>query len=189
MDNRERAKRFLRARTDLNQNGEETKTRVYELTGVPASALVAYEDPESTRALNVDYVQRLADHYGLNAAWLLGQSDSWSKAADIRQACEVTGLSPEAIQALQDLMQDDGTKRFINAFLASEEFAGMVYSLRRMQDASVQDRSDSPVDYHQAFQQFDGEPELPISEGDLRDMRIWRASRNLERFMWKLFSK
>ena len=42
MDGRERAKRFLAARTGLNKNGEEGKQKVYELTGVPASAIVLF---------------------------------------------------------------------------------------------------------------------------------------------------
>ena len=182
MDGKERAKRFLLARTGLNQNGEEGKVLVYKLTGVPSSALVAYENPESTRALNVDYVQRLAEHYGVNAAWLLGQSESWSLEKDLRQVCEATGLSPDAVQALQGLTEDGERRKFINMFLASEEFSRLVYSVIGMKHMKDTDHFNA-VDYSEVLHGFAGEEDIGFCEGDYLDMRIWRAGRELENVM------
>ena len=182
MDSKERAKRFFLARTGLNQNGEETKAKVYELTGVPSSALVAYENPESTRALNVVNVQTLADHYGVNAAWLLGQSDSWSVQQDIRQVCEMTGLSADAVMALRDLMADEEKKRFINLFLASREFSGMVTMLAETKKPVDQSASGT-VDYGDALRGYDGGGDYILNERDYADMRLWKASREMEKLM------
>ena len=186
MDGAERARRFLKARTELNQHGAEPKTKVYAETGVPASALVDYEDPESKRGLNVANVQKLAAHYKVNAAWLLGQSDSWSLDTDIRQVSEMTGLSPEAIQALQELMKDERQKVFINGFLASKEFSDIVQAMngirRKMEDADA----GQGVDYTRVIHQLDGGGSIEFKEEDLQDMRIWRASRALETVMREL---
>lgn len=183
MDNRERANRFHLARVGLNKHGEETKTKVYELTGVPASAIVAYENPDSTRSLNIKNVQKLADHYGVNSAWLLGQSESWSLEGDIRQISESTGLTPEAIWALQALTKDKEQRGFINQFLASEEFAQIVHCLQCLKNASSNEPIDSYVDYTTAFTQQEVEKELAFNELDIRDIKLWKASRNMECFL------
>lgn len=185
MDNRERANRFHLARIGLNKHGEETKTKVYELTGVPASAIVAYENPESTRSLNIKNVQKLADHYGVNSAWLLGQSESWSLESDIRQISESTGLTPEAIWALQTLTKDEEQRGFINQFLASEEFAQIVHSLQSMKKASSNEPVNSCVDYTTALTQQEVEKELAFNERDIQDIKLWKASRNMECFLKK----
>ena len=185
MDNRERAKRFLAARTGLNRNGEEGKLKVYELTGVPASAIVAYENPESARMLNVEYVQKLADHYGVNAAWLLGQSESWSCELDVKKISEMTGLSAEAIWTLQDLMKDESRKSFVNAFLASGEFQEMVHIMAGVKRVKSPDDSGA-VDYASALSGFSGEMDTTMNESDFADLRLWKASRVMEKVMCRI---
>lgn len=182
MNSEERAKRFQKARTMLNTHGEEGKQKVYELTGVPASAIVAYENPESTRGLNVQYVQRLAEHYGVNAAWLLGQSESWSQDKNVQQACEMTGLSPEALAAIQELARNPERKEFINSFLASEEFSRMVYTMigtKRLKNKAGSD----VVDYTDALRICPDDTGYGFREEDYMDMRIWKAGRELENIM------
>lgn len=185
MDSRERANRFHLARVGFNRHGKETKAKVYEETGVPASAIVDYENPESTRSLNINNVQKLADHYGVNAAWLLGQSESWSLDADIRQVSECTGLTPEAIWALQALTKDEGQRGFINTLLASEEFARVVHSMQYLKDALHDKPADSCVDYAAAFAQQEDENELSMHESDIREMKLWKASRDMESILKK----
>ena len=187
MDGKERANRFYLARVGFNRHGKETKTRVYEETGVPASAIVDYENPQSTRSLNIKNVQKLADHYGVNAAWLLGQSESWSLDTDIRQISESTGLTPEAIWALQALTKDEGQRSFINHFLASDEFARIVCSLQSTKEISGTTSTDSCIDYTAAITQSDAENELSLNECDIRDMKLWKASRDMESFLKNFF--
>lgn len=187
MDNKTRAERFTLARIGLNQHGEETKTKVYEETGVPASALVAYENPESNRTVNTDYVLRLADHYGVNAAWLLGQTESWSNRVDVQQIGEMTGLNPEAVMALQELMKDNERKDFINKLIASEEFARIVYTLQGLKHLKTSDDSSSAVDYAEAFNRnSDGELELTLCESDYTDLKLWKAEKEITRLMERL---
>ena len=184
-DNTERANRFNLARTGLNQHGAETKAKVYETTGVPASVIVAYESPESTRALNIRHVQKLADHYGVNPAWLLGQSESWSLKSDIRQISEAIGLSPEAIWALQDLTKNDEQRSLINAFIASEEFSRMIRTFSSKEE-NILSGSDAVVSYSDVMNHADGEDNIGFCEKDIRDMKLWRASREFENLLIKI---
>lgn len=189
MDTKERANRFLIARTGLNKHGEETKAKVYEETGVPASALVDYENPDSSRALNLDYVQKLADHYGLNAAWLLGQSDSWSTEGDIRQICDATGLSPESVWILKDLMKDEQRKKLINAFIESEEFSRLILILEKIRLSPACDGNEGTVDYSRAFSLLSEDQDTVFNEGDYREMRFWQASREMENLIRRIVEK
>lgn len=191
MDGKERAQRFLLARTGLNQNGEEGKMLVYRRTGVPSSALVAYENPESTRALNVGYVQRLADHYGVNAAWLLGQSESWSLERDLRQACDLTGLSPDAIESLQEMTKDENQRRCINVMLSSGEFARIVRLMAGLKQTHPPEDGTSAdsVDYVGMLSRFDGEGDYGFSEGDYTDLRLWQAGREMEKLIRSILTE
>lgn len=187
MDNKTRAERFILARTGLNQHGEETKAKVYEETGVPASALVDYENPESNRLPSVKNVQKLADHYGVNAAWLLGQSENWSSRADIQQIGEMTGLNPEAVMALQELMKDEKRREFINRLLASEEFSRMVCTLQGLNNMKGSDDSANAVDYAEAFSRNnDGEMELTLNERDYTDLKLWQAEKEISRLLERM---
>lgn len=187
MDNKTRAERFILARTGLNQHGEETKAKVYEKTGVPASALVDYENPESNRLPSVKNVQKLADHYGVNAAWLLGQSENWSSRADIQQIGEMTGLNPEAVMALQELMKDEKRREFINRLLASEEFSRMVCTLQGLNSVKGSDDSANAVDYAEAFSRnSDGEMELTLNEKDYTDLKLWQAEKEISRLLERM---
>lgn len=187
MDNKTRAERFILARTGLNQHGEETKAKVYEETGVPASALVDYENPESSRLPSVKNVQKLADHYGVNAAWLLGQSENWSSRADIQQIGEMTGLNPEAVMALQELMKDEKRREFINRLLASEEFSRMVCTIQELNSMKGSDDSANAVDYAEAFSRNnDGEMELTLNERDYTDLKLWQAEKEISRLLERM---
>jgi hypothetical protein len=179
MNMEERAKRFELARTGLNQHGKQTKNLVYEQTGVPSSALCDYENPQSKRPLSVDYVIRLAGHYGVAIDWLLGVSDSWSTKTDIRQACDVTGLSSEAVWALQELTKDEGRKAFINAFLSSPEFGRMVHAMQGMKVEHVSN-SGAGVDYFSLMSRANDAGDVSFCESDYEDLKIWKASRALE---------
>ena len=185
MDNAERANRFNLARIGLNQHGEETKATVYKMTGVPASVIVAYESPESTRALNISHVQKLADHYGVNPAWLLGQSESWSLKSDIRQISEAIGLTPEAIWALQDLTKNDQQRSLINSFIASEEFSRMIRAFGVKKEIPSPG-SDTSIDYTNAINQASTEDDIGFCEKDIQDMKLWRACRDLENLLEKI---
>ena len=146
-----------------------------------------HENPESNRLPSVKNVQKLADHYGVNAAWLLGQSENWSSRADIQQIGEITGLNPEAVMALQELMKDEKRREFINRLLASEEFSRMVCTLQGLNNMKGSDDSANAVDYAESFSRNnDGEMELTLNERDYTDLKLWQAEKEISRLLERM---
>ena len=195
MDNQERARRFMMARTELNRNGSETKMQVYAETGVSASALSNLENPERNRIPSGKSISLLADHYGVNAAWLTGQSDSWSLHEDTQGLTDAIGLSPRAAEKLTCMMADKQTRWAINQLIESPRFDRMITAISRLGGALEEEnedvRKDGIVDFDAAFQQYGGKNEsqpLTLAEGDYRDMLQWRAEREMEELIRETIS-
>ena len=97
MTNAERAKRFKDARTQ-SPHGAETLAQVYAATGISASAISNLENPENNRVPSAKIVSVLAEHYGVNAAWLMGQTDSPSLNENSQALTNIIGFSPKAAE-------------------------------------------------------------------------------------------
>ena len=191
MDNRERAIRFRTARTDLNRNGSETMQAVSRATGVGASTICDLENPDSRRAPSAKNVNLLAEHYGGNAAWLTGQSDSPSLREDIRAATDMTGLSEKAISILRDLTADDDTRTFVNEFIESAEFSRMIRMIRALRQPKVSEDFSwdpaGPVDYTKVMQTYYGDSdETSMAEGSAGDLYEWLIGRDMNDIVRKL---
>ena len=192
MTNLERAHRFQMARVELNRNGEETMTQVYEATGVSPSVLSTLENPESSRQPSTKNLIRLAQHYGVNAAWLAGQSASWSLNEDLRSVTDLTGLSPCAVEKLRLLMEDNVKRDTINSLIESEEFDQLISAVSVLSDYSgeapvVEDTE--TVDYGRAIRKYaGGEKQLDfrLAEGDMRSYLSWKASRSLDALIGRM---
>ncbi len=104
MTNAERARRFKEARTELNPRGAETQAQVYAATGVSASAISNLENPESGRVPSSEIVNKLAEYYQVNSAWLTGQANSPSLNENSQTLTNVIGFSPRAAEKLVRLM-------------------------------------------------------------------------------------
>lgn len=120
IDHVERAKRFREARNDRNINGKETLRTVVEETMIPKSTICNMENEKSKTNIGYIDIVNLANHYGVNVAWLMGQSDSPSLNEDVQAATKVTGLSSDAIEKLSLLGSDEIA--CLNALLASYDF-------------------------------------------------------------------
>ena len=186
MTNAERAQRFLMARTMLNRNGRETKRAVSMATGVQSSALVDYENPQSSRVPNGTSVEKLAVHYGVNAAWLFGQSESWSADTDIQSVCDTIGLTPDAVNILRDYMKDPVKKELVNSFICSEEFSRTIILLQAMR--RMEHDTTKAVDYTSAFSAA-LDCDLTLSEQDVSEMMVWRASQEMTNVIRELSLK
>ncbi len=100
----ERAKRFREARS------YRTDREVYEETkknGNPVSQSMISDLESASRNRPVQYqkIVTLAECYGVNVAWLMGQSKSPSFNEDKQAAEKVTGLSAEAIDVLAKIKE------------------------------------------------------------------------------------
>ena len=186
MTNAERARRFRQARTELNLNGEETLAQVYAATGISASALSELENPASARNPGARILSGLAEHYGVNAAWLAGQSDSWSLNNDYRAVTDLLGLSPRAVDKLRVLMSDEVKRDAINSLIESREFDRLIQSIGVLSDytgkAPAAEKTGS-VDYNQAIRKFSGDEDrisFTMAEGDMRSYLEWKVSQDMD---------
>ena len=187
MNGFETGKRFYNARTKLNQHNKkgmkpESIQTVYRNTGVPASSIGMYENGD--RVPNMENAQKLADYYGVNVLWLLGQSNSPSLDENSQTVTKETGLSADAVRilkslkktrlidSLNSLLESDGfmkmlkdfdTARKVNAeSTESEETANLIDSLTQWGTDNGMDTRNNRVSDHQ-----------------LIDMYLWKASEEI----------
>ncbi len=187
MTNEERSLRFKKARTELNQHGSESQAQVYANTGISASALSNLENPESGRIPSAKIINTLAEYYGVNAAWLTGQSDSPSLNKDSQMLTNAIGFSPKAAEKLTELMADNKNRQAINELIESDRFERMLRAITRLSDVPREAPEGSweadNVDYMEVSRKFAGDDSplaFSFAEGDIRDMLVWRAEREME---------
>ena len=194
MDSAERARRFRMARTELNRNGNETMAMVNSATGIAPSTVCNLENPDCDRQPNISVVSRLAEHYGVNAAWLTGQTESWTLNEDSQAITEMIGLSPKAIENLRIMMKDEDTRRLVNSLIESSEFRRWVSTLSMIVDRGLDEPEGDYqvagyVDYAAAIRDYTGDKQtipFSFSEGDYRDLMRWKASREMDRLVNKV---
>lgn len=134
IDSKERAKRFIEARTVHNQHGEQTLLEVKKATGVQPSMISdletsVYKEGKKERPVQYQKVVTLAEHYGVNVAWLMGQPGaSYKLDEDVQNVVRTTGLSDKSVEVLQTIK---GTELniLLNRLLESEGFADMLFQL------------------------------------------------------------
>ena len=187
MTNAERARRFKVARTELNPRGAETQAQVYAATGISASAISNLENPENSRVPSSKIVNTLAEYYGVNAAWLTGQSESWSLNKDSQALTKVLGFAPGAADKITRLMADEKTRKAINELIESERFDRMIHAISRLTDMPQEVPEGSwnadTVDYAEAVRKHAGNDSslaFELAEGDIRDLFIWKAEKEME---------
>ena len=182
MTNGERAKRFRMARTELNRHGTETQAQVYTATKVSASAISNLENPENARMPSADMVNTLAEYYGVNAAWLTGQSESWSLNKDSQALTKVLGFAPKAADRLTRLMADAMYRNAVNELIGSDRFDRIIQCIAALTEIQVSDRSTA---------NHDSPGNNPLSGADLpesgrRDLLRWKAEREMEALIREL---
>ena len=187
MTNEERARRFRIARTELSPHGTETQAQVYTATKVSASAISNLENPENARMPSADMVNTLAEYYGVNAAWLTGQSESWSLNKDSQALTKVLGFSPRAADKLTDMMGNPACREAINGLIESDRFDRMIHAITRLTDmpqpAPEGSWNAETVDYADVVRKYAGKDSslaFDLAESDIRDLYTWKAEREME---------
>ncbi|MCI5795234.1 MAG: helix-turn-helix domain-containing protein [Ruminococcus sp.] len=90
-------KRLLELRDERN----ETQEQLAKAVNITRQSLSRYEANERTP--NIELIYNIAKHYEVSADYLLGLSEVKSLDNRVQAACEVTGLSEEAITAIIQL--------------------------------------------------------------------------------------
>ena len=187
MTNAERARRFKEARTELNPHGAETQAQVYAATGVSASAISNLENPESGRVPSSEIVNKLAEYYQVNSAWLTGQASSPSLNENSQTLTNVIGFSPRAAEKLVRLMAEEKNRRAINELIESDRFERMLLAITRLSDIPQKAPEGSwnadTIDYTEVVRKYAGDDSpvaFSFAEGDMQDMLIWKAQREMD---------
>ena len=89
-----RGDRFKDVRLIYNQHGKQTMDEVAKASGVAKSVI---SNAEADKGLTADSLEKLAQHYGVSADYLLGLSDIRTRDPENRAICEYTHLSEEVI--------------------------------------------------------------------------------------------
>ena len=183
MDQAERAARFRMARGELNRHGPQTLMQVVEATGIALSTIHAFENEKSSRTPGGQTATKLADYYGVNVAWLSGQSDNPLLTEDLSAAISQTGLSYLAIRNIQEMTADPEWKDCLNALFESEDFKKLISFLaasRQLSDSHEQD--EGGVDYsHLRMRENQSGTGYPVlTESDVRSALIWKSAAMLE---------
>lgn len=84
--------------------------------GLSLAALKNYIAGKPPRIPNTESLLKICKACSVSADWLLGLSDVSSMSSDIKNACEVTGLSEEAVKILQSV--EDGNKYSVSNALS-----------------------------------------------------------------------
>lgn len=142
MESNTRAERFRLARTKYNRHGEEGLRAVSEKSGISQSLIWDLEANTQDRAVDYRKIVKLAEYYGVNVSWLLGQSDSYSLDEDNQMVTQVTGLSADAVSILCGLRGDQRKIDCLNLLLTSSHFnraLTMLSLAKRISDSNSQD--------------------------------------------------
>jgi len=124
--------RFYIARTKLNKHNKDGKIEsintVAEKTNIPISSLFLYEhsDEKKRRLPNMKNALQLADYYGVNVLWLLGQPGASESLNESNQVVtRTTGLSSKSIDNLQKITDED-EKQTLNRLLETDSFRAVI---------------------------------------------------------------
>lgn len=84
------------------------------------------------RIINIDLLVRIARFFNVSADYLLGLSNSKAVEADIKLACECTGLSETAITSIKSLNESERDK--LNKLFENKKFVKFLILLSELEE-------------------------------------------------------
>lgn len=193
MNAEQRAERFKNARLTYNKNGKEGLRAVEEKTGISQSLIWDLEAKTIERKVNYPTVVELANHYGVNVAWLLGQSNSPSLDESSQVVTKVTGLSCEVVETLQSLKPE-----LINCLNTLMKTNGFVLFLKHFETAlrirNTSTQTDGVADMIENLSQWADDSNVPasglrMSDRQMADLYLWKASQTIDNTCRELIKK
>ena len=103
--------------------------------GISSSSLTKYKGSINPDKIpdepGIYVVARIARYFGVSVDYLLGLSNVRTDKPDIRKACNTTGLSAEAVKALNDWKVADRPEvgEILSAIILDEEFLLLIYNI------------------------------------------------------------
>ena len=165
MDDKERAKRFREAREKHNKNGYESMDTVGQnlAVNVPKSTIQKLENENDSTNVGYKTIVNLAEHYGINVAYLMGQPGSSPSLDESSQAVtKATGLSAEAVEAIRSLMPNE--LACLDALLTSYSFKRTLLMLSQAKTISKHIEEWAPT------KSMQDDPSAPQTADEYADM-------------------
>ena len=108
----------VRLRTLISEKGTNI-TKVAKVAEVTRQAVSAYQDGSSQPT--ADTLTKIAKHFNISVDWLLGLSKVKTTDPKIKEICEYTGLSDEAVEFLHN-HRDDNEINVLNNLVGTINF-------------------------------------------------------------------
>lgn len=106
---------FRRRLSQLRAESGLSQSKLAKQLGISPATIGYYENGD--RLPDIDIAARIAVFFDVTADYLLGFSDTQSIDQDMKTACEVTGLSGNAVETLQSFKEDTCVMTVINYLL------------------------------------------------------------------------
>ena len=93
-----------------------------------------------SRVPNIEQIRKIAEIFNVSADYLLGLSDIATANADIKNACEVTGLSEKAIEnlaAIKNNTFDEVLCPVISGIIENDSFTALINSIWFVRECSI----------------------------------------------------
>lgn len=106
----------------IELRGKKERTIAAAGIGISRTALINYETGK--RKPDIDILEKIANYYKVSADYLLGRTDVKTQDMSLRQVSEITGLSENAIQLIQEWNNDDSHRYladYISQFIEDKE--------------------------------------------------------------------
>lgn len=112
-----------------------SQNTIADAVGISSSSLTKYKgsiNPDTRPdEPGIYVVARIARYFGVSVDYLLGLSNVRTDEPDIRKACNTTGLSAEAVKALNALKVADHPEvgEVLSAIIVDKEFLHLIYRI------------------------------------------------------------
>ena len=141
-----------------------------ELIGIPYPTFMKYVNGDVV--CSIDKLALIADYYNVSTDYLLGRTKNPTVEEDVKQACETTGLSGEAIEVLHHIKNiADGT-----AF--SKETQNDINETKQLKLW--------PADLKQEYINYNSEQERKLGETFIDTINAIFTASNFEKFIKEL---
>lgn len=102
----------------LRESAGITQQQLADELGITRQSLSLYEKAE--RTINIDLLAKISDYFNVPTDYLMGRTEAKSLIGDIANACNVTGLSEEAVKKLNKYSKDE--RKNLNRLITSYKF-------------------------------------------------------------------
>lgn len=114
---------FAKRLSMLKEERKMSDNDIAQATGINRNTITGFLRGKTPRN-HADLIA-ISRHFNVSIDWLLGETNHRTKKPEVREICDYTGLSSEAISVLHDLITKAST--LLNTEISAHDFSGMTY--------------------------------------------------------------